>query len=59
MSIGQVEERQVLQHRHMNHTHVQEVNCLGACALGPVVVLDGKYHGTMTSAKVKSLLKNI
>jgi len=32
------------------------VNCLGACAIGPVVVLDGKYHGKMTSPKVKDLL---
>jgi len=32
------------------------VNCLGACAIGPVVVLDGKYHGKMTMPKVKDLL---
>ena len=25
---------------------VETVNCLGACALGPVVVIDGKYHDT-------------
>ena len=34
------------------------VNCLGACALGPVVVIDGQYHGQMTQAKVKELLEN-
>ncbi len=33
------------------------VNCLGACAIGPVVVLDGKYHGKMTPTKVKNLLE--
>jgi NADH-quinone oxidoreductase subunit E len=32
------------------------VNCLGACALGPVVVVDGQYHGKMTSAKVDEVL---
>lgn len=32
------------------------VNCLGACAIGPVVVVDGKYNGKMTAPKVKNLL---
>ncbi|MEK7398061.1 MAG: NAD(P)H-dependent oxidoreductase subunit E [Candidatus Poribacteria bacterium] len=32
------------------------VNCLGACAIGPVVVVDGKYHGKMSASKVKDLL---
>lgn len=32
-------------------------NCLGACALGPVVVLDGEYEGNMTTKKVDKLLK--
>lgn len=32
------------------------VNCLGACALGPVLVLDGKYHGKMTVAKTDEVL---
>ena len=36
---------------------VETVNCLGACALGPVVVLDGKYHDHMTSAKLRDLIK--
>ena len=36
---------------------LESVNCLGACALGPIVVIDGKYHGNMTPVKVKSLLK--
>lgn len=37
----------------------QTVNCLGACALGPIVVVDGKYYGQMNSLKVKSLLKKL
>jgi len=36
---------------------LQTVNCLGACALGPVMVIDGKYYGTMTAKKVGPLLK--
>ena len=38
---------------------VISVNCLGACALGPVVVLDGTVHGNMTLEKVDSLLESI
>ena len=35
------------------------VNCLGACALGPIVVADSGYEGLMTSVKVDKLLKKI
>lgn len=38
---------------------LETVNCLGACALGPVVVIDGKYHGEMTPSRVKKLLKQV
>lgn len=38
---------------------LETVNCLGACALGPVVVTDGEYHGEVNSAKVGRLLKNV
>lgn len=34
------------------------VNCVGACALGPVVVNNEKHHGQMTPIKVESLLSN-
>ena len=36
---------------------LETVNCLGACALGPVVVVDGEYHGKMTGAKTVRLVK--
>lgn len=36
---------------------VEIVNCLGACALGPVVVLDGKYYDNMTPRKLRLLLQ--
>ena len=32
------------------------VNCLGACALGPVVVVNDVYHGHMTRATVTDVL---
>jgi NADH:ubiquinone oxidoreductase subunit E len=35
------------------------VNCLGACALGPVVVLDGQYHGKMTPNKLRMLIQSV
>ncbi len=38
---------------------LETVGCLGACALGPIVVVDGVYHGQMTSAKATRLLKRI
>ncbi len=34
---------------------LETVNCLGACALGPVVVIDDKYHST-SPANVEKLL---
>lgn len=38
---------------------LETVNCLGACALGPVVVVDGEYHGQMTAAKAVRLVKKL
>ena len=32
------------------------VNCLGACAMGPILVLDGEYHGKVTAAKADDVL---
>ncbi|MBU2437334.1 MAG: NAD(P)H-dependent oxidoreductase subunit E, partial [Candidatus Omnitrophica bacterium] len=38
---------------------VETVNCLGACALGPVVVLDGKYYDHMTPGKLRGLIQDV
>jgi len=35
------------------------VHCLGACALGPIVVIDGEYSGQMHVRKVDELLAQI
>lgn len=37
---------------------LETVNCLGACALGPVVVVDQEYHGDMTPGQVGKLMEN-
>jgi NADH-quinone oxidoreductase subunit E len=31
---------------------LETVNCVGACALGPLVIIDGEYHGNTTPAKI-------
>ena len=36
---------------------LETVNCLGACALGPIVVIDGHYFSKVTSSKVKGMLQ--
>ncbi len=33
------------------------VNCLGACALGPLLVIDGKYYSKVDADKVDPILK--
>jgi len=38
---------------------LQTVNCLGACALGPIMVVDDEYHGQMTQSKVDTIIDNI
>jgi NADH-quinone oxidoreductase subunit E len=35
---------------------LETVNCLGACALAPIVVIDGDYHGQTTVDRVDKLL---
>ncbi|MFH1137809.1 MAG: NAD(P)H-dependent oxidoreductase subunit E [Pseudomonadota bacterium] len=37
---------------------LETVNCLGCCALGPVMEVDGVYHGKMAPGKTADVLKN-
>jgi len=37
---------------------LETVNCLGCCALGPVMVVDGEYHGNIAPAQIEATLKN-
>ena len=36
---------------------LETVNCVGACALGPIAITDGEYSGEMTVDKVKPLIE--
>jgi NADH-quinone oxidoreductase subunit E len=36
---------------------LETVNCLGCCALGPVMEVDGKAHGKMTPGQSAEVLK--
>ncbi|RJP34018.1 MAG: NAD(P)H-dependent oxidoreductase subunit E [Candidatus Omnitrophota bacterium] len=36
---------------------LETVNCLGACALGPIVAVDGHYFSKVDPAKVKSIIR--
>jgi NADH-quinone oxidoreductase subunit E len=38
---------------------VEHVNCLGACALGPIVTENGSYHHHMTPGKLRKLIETI
>jgi NADH-quinone oxidoreductase subunit E len=35
---------------------LETVNCLGCCALGPVVEIDGQYHGKLSPSSAEKLL---
>jgi NADH-quinone oxidoreductase subunit E len=36
---------------------LEAVNCLGACALGPLMVIDGEYYGAMSARKIDQVFK--
>jgi len=36
---------------------LETVNCLGCCALGPVMEIDGKTHGKLSTAETADVLK--
>jgi NADH-quinone oxidoreductase subunit E len=37
---------------------LRRVNCLGCCAMGPLIVVDDDYHGNVTSEGVEELLEH-
>lgn len=41
-----------------NKFTLETVNCLGCCALGPVVEIDKQYFGKLNSSKLEKLLSN-
>jgi NADH-quinone oxidoreductase subunit E len=38
---------------------LETVNCVGACAMAPVLILDEKYHGNMGAMKTRKLISGI
>jgi NADH-quinone oxidoreductase subunit E len=38
---------------------LERVNCLGACALAPLAVVDGRYHGQMNESKADKVLQSL
>ncbi len=38
---------------------VEHVNCLGACALGPIVTENGSYYHHMTPGKLRKLIETL
>ena len=38
---------------------VEEVSCVGACALGPLVLIDDEYHGHMTGELLSRLVDEL
>jgi NADH-quinone oxidoreductase subunit E len=38
---------------------IEEVNCVGACALGPLVIINGDYHGNMTSGNLQKVVTKL
>ena len=38
---------------------IEHVNCLGACALGPIVTENGSYHRHMTPGKLRKLIETL
>jgi NADH:ubiquinone oxidoreductase subunit E len=38
---------------------LETVNCLGACALGPIISVDGEFHGNMTLSGVSKLIDKL
>ncbi len=58
--LGQIEEKLGIKAGETtmdNQFTLETVNCLGACALAPIVVIDGEYHGQTTVNKVEKLLE--
>jgi len=37
---------------------LETVNCVGCCALGPVMEIDGKTHGKLSTAETADVLKS-
>ncbi|NOR15820.1 MAG: NADH-quinone oxidoreductase subunit NuoE [Candidatus Aminicenantes bacterium] len=39
-----------------NQFTLETVNCVGACALGPIAIVDGEYHGQLKTNQIEKIL---
>ena len=42
-----------------NQFTLETVNCVGACALGPIAIVDGEYHGQLKTKDIDKIIDNI
>jgi NADH-quinone oxidoreductase subunit E len=38
---------------------LETVNCVGACALGPIAIADGEYHGQLKTGKIEKIIQTV
>ena len=38
---------------------IESVNCLGCCALGPVMMINKNYYGDLSPSKINKILKRL
>lgn len=38
---------------------IETVNCIGACALAPVMLINGKYYGSLTKKKTEAIIDKL
>ena len=42
-----------------NEFTLETVNCVGACALGPIAIADGEYHGQLKSSQIEKIIQSL
>jgi NADH-quinone oxidoreductase subunit E len=42
-----------------NQFTLETVNCVGACALGPIAIADGEYHGQLKTNKIEKIIQTV
>ena len=42
-----------------NQFTLETVNCVGACALGPIAITDGEYHGQLKTREVEKIIDTL
>lgn len=38
---------------------LETARCIGACAVAPVIIIDGEYHGNVTKKEIKSIMNEL